>query len=291
MNAMPPSVSQPCPMCGSSAVAVAAVKQEGPHTWSLARCRQCGLHFTDPRPTPEYLAERYSGDYHKDLRTEGGTEKSFGDKYRRYTDWLAPRLPAGARVLDIGCATGGLVKMLRDRGLAAEGLELNADTAAWGRDHYGITIHNQPLEACDFAPGSFDAAILTDVLEHTLQPRDYLAGVGKLLSPHGLVLVTFPDIRSIESRYYRLLATLTGRQWLWKNLHIPLHIWEFTRPTAEACFGSAGFDVIAFRRNQVVDETSGSMLLKLLSLPSVVLGWPGIASRLGTQMEFVLRKR
>jgi SAM-dependent methyltransferase len=291
MNSTSPSVSQPCPMCGSTAVVVEAVKEEGSKTWSLARCRRCGLHFTDPRPTPDYLAERYSGDYHKDLRTKGATEKSFGDKYRRYADWLAPRLPVGSRVLDIGCATGGLVKMLRDRGLAAEGLELNADTAVWGREHYGITIHNKPLEACDFAPGSLDAAILTDVLEHTLHPRDYLAGVGKMLSSNGLVLVTFPDIHSIESRYYRSLATLTRRPWLWKNLHIPLHIWEFTRATATACFGSAGFDVIAFRRHQVLDETRGSMMLKLISLPSVVLGWPGIASRFGTQMEFVLRKQ
>ncbi len=283
--------SQDCPMCGSSATVVEFVKDDGPWRWSLGRCTRCGLHFTDPRPTPEYLKERYSGDYHKELRTEGGTEKAFGAKYHRYADWITPHLAAGSRVLDIGCATGGFVKMLCDRGFSAEGLELNPDTAAWGRDHYGITIHNKTLQECNFAPGSFDAVTLTDVLEHTLHPRDYLANVGVILSPNGLVLVTFPDIHSLESRYYQLMAKLTRRPWLWKNLHIPLHIWEFTKATAKACFEGAGFEIVAFRRSQVIDDEKGSTLLRMIGLPSVVIGWPVVSSLLGTQMEFLIRKR
>jgi SAM-dependent methyltransferase len=283
--------SQSCPLCGSSATEVEFVKEEGPRKWSLGRCQRCGLHFTDPRPTHEYLAECYSGDFHKDLRTEEGTEKAFGAKFRRYADWLASQLPAGSRVLDIGCSTGGLVKLLRDRGFAAEGLELNPETAAWGSAHYGITIHNKTFEDCNFAPETFDAVILADVLEHTLHPRDYLAHVGETLSPHGLVLVTFPDIHSIESRYYKLMAKLTRRPWIWRTLHIPLHIWEFTRATATACFEGAGFEIIAFRRDQVVDPENGSLLLRLITLPTVVLAWPVICSLLGTQMEFLIRKK
>ncbi len=283
--------SQDCPLCGSSATVVEFEKDVGPRRWSLGRCKSCGLHFTDPRPTPEYLKELYSGDYHKELRTEGGSERLFGAKNRRYTDWMSTHLPAGARVLDIGCATGGLVKMLNDRGFAAEGLELDHDTAVWGREHFGITIHIKTLEECSFAPGSFDAAILADVLEHTLHPRNYLSGLGEILRPHGLVLVTFPDIHSLESRYYQLMARLSRRPWLWKTLHIPGHIWEFTRATAKATFEGAGFEIIAFRRNQVTDEETGSAVLKLIGLPSVVFGWPVFSSLLGTQMEFLIRKR
>ncbi len=70
--------SQDCPMCGSSSTVVEFVKDDGPWRWSLGRCTRCGLHFTDPRPTPEYLEKRYSGDYHKQLRTEGGTRRISG---------------------------------------------------------------------------------------------------------------------------------------------------------------------------------------------------------------------
>lgn len=221
----------------------------------------------------------------------GGTETAFGAKYRRYADWLTPQLAPGSRVLDIGCATGGLVKMLCDRGFLAEGLELNKDSAAWGSNHYGITIQNKTLEECDFAPGSFAAVTLTDVLEHTLNPRDYLTNVGTLLASKGLVLVTFPDIHSLESRYYQLMAKLTRRPWLWRTLHIPLHIWEFTKSTANACFEAAGFEIIAFRRSQVPDNEKTSPFLRMICLPSAVIAWPVLSSLLGTQMEFLIRKR
>ena len=278
-------------MCGSPATVVEFVKDEGPTRWALGRCKGCGLHFTDPRPSPEYLKESYAGGYHQELRTEGGPERAFGTKYRRYADWLTPHLHAGSRVLDIGCASGGFVKTLSDRGFAAEGLELNQDSAEWGRDHYAVTIHNKTLEECSFAPGSFDAVSLTDVLEHTLHPRDYLANVGEILAPKGLVLVAFPDIKSLESRYFRLMATLTRRPWVWKNLHIPRHIWEFTKATAKECFDRAGFETLAFRRSQMIDDEKVSAILRLISLPTVVIGWPVVSSLLGTQMEFLIRKR
>lgn len=282
--------SQSCPMCDSSASTVKFVKDEGEHRWSLRRCSECGLHFTDPRPTPAFLEQCYSGEYHSDLQAEGATEQSFGPKYRRYLDYLSAHLPAGARVLDIGCATGLLVKMLCERGYRAEGIELNTRSAEWGREHYGVTIHNRPLEECPFAPGSFDAVILTDVLEHTLHPRDFLAAVGRYLTPEGVALITFPDVTSIESRYFFLLARMTGRPWLWKNCHIPLHIWEFTKETAVACFEGAGFRVLDFRRSQSTDSDEEDVggILKLINMPPRILNWTPLAARLGTQMEFII---
>ena len=179
--------------------------------------------------------------------------------------------------------------MLCDRGCRAEGID-STRSAEWGRQHYGVTIHDQPLERCGYEPSSLDAVALTDVLEHTLHPRDFLASVGRLLVPGGLVLVTFPDIDSLESRYFRLVAKVTRRPWFWRTCHIPLHTWEFTKETATACFESAGFRVIDFRRSQVTDLSDLAGFGKLIALPTDALGWSPMASRFGTQMEFILRK-
>lgn len=281
-------LSQSCPLCGSTSTTIKFLKDDGEHKWSLRRCLKCGLHFTDPRPTPAFLEECYSGDYHAELRAEGATEQIFGAKYRRYLDWLTTYLPSGSRVLDIGCSTGLLVKMLGDEGYRAEGIELNQSSAEWGRIHYQVTIHNKLLEDCAFEPGSFDAVILTDVLEHTLHPRDYLMSVSQYLTPNGLALITFPDVNSLESRYFFLIAKLTRRQWLWKNCHIPLHIWEFTKATAIHCFQSAGFHVVDFRRSQDTGGEPETGLLKLINLPPAILSWSPLASRVGTQMEFII---
>ncbi|MEO6807580.1 MAG: class I SAM-dependent methyltransferase [Isosphaeraceae bacterium] len=279
---------QDCPMCGSSSIEVVFVRECGEAHWSLARCQSCGLHFTDPRPSEEFLANLYSDDYHMELRAEGGTERAFEAKYRRYSDWLSSHQPLG-RFLDIGCSTGLLVRMLRDLGYEAEGIEFNRQSAEWGRQHYGVKIHDKPMEQCGFEPESFDAVALTDVLEHTLHPREFLRSVGDLLAPGGLVLVTFPDIRSLESRYFFLMMRLTGRKWLWHNCRIPAHIWEFTKETARACFEGAGFRIIDFRRSHQAEEGE-PWTKRLISLPAAPLRLPPVAARFGTQMEFILRK-
>src|SRR5439155_27145412 len=162
--------------------------------WSLARCRSCDQDFTSPAPTKDDLNSFYAGDYHAELRTADGTDAAFGKKYRRYANMLCRHLDSG-RVVDVGCSTGLLVRMLRDRGYDAEGIELNAQSAAWGSERYDVTIHTQPLQKC-YASGSLNAVLMTDVLEHTQHPRDFLRDVGRLLASGGFALVTFPDIRS-----------------------------------------------------------------------------------------------
>jgi len=278
-----------CPMCSSPSRPTEFHRELNGRRWTLARCRGCGQHFTAPIPTEEDMRGFYAGDYHRELRTPGGTEAAFGEKYARYAEALGRHLPAG-RVVDVGCATGLLVRMLRDRGYEAEGIELNPESAAWGRSHYGVSIQNVPLERSGIAPGSLNALLFTDVLEHTGHPRDYLREAGRLLVPGGIALVTFPDLLSAESRYRRALSRLLRRDWLWTNCHVPLHTWEFTPKTAKACFAAAGFRVVEFRRSQAPHERPGSPALNLLDAPTRLLSRSPLSGLLGTQMEFVIRK-
>lgn len=180
--------------------------------------------------------------------------------------------------------------MLRDRGYEAEGVEPNPENAAWGREHYGVTIHAEPLERSGLASGSLNALLFTDVLEHTAHPRDFLREAGRLLVPGGFALITFPDLLSVESRYRRALSRSLGRNWLWTNCHIPLHTWEFTPKTAKACFAAAGFRVVEFRRDQPTHERPGPTILNLLDAPTRLLSLAPLSRLLGTQMEFIVRK-
>jgi hypothetical protein len=77
------------------------------------------------------------------------------------------------------------------------------------------------------------------------------------------MLITFPDIDSLESRYLRFLSRILRRDWIWSCCHIPLHVWEFTPATAHTMFLKAGFEVVGYRRSQ--DEVT-SLSIKLASL-------------------------
>jgi hypothetical protein len=103
--------------------------------------------------------------------------------------------------------------------------------------------------------------------------------------------VSFPDIVSVESRYQFLLSRLLKRRELWEACEMPLHVWEFSRRTAERCFRDAGFRVVELRRRHSKRVRSRRPLaLELLRLPLRSLEWPLVRSAFGTQMEFVIMK-
>ena len=147
------------------------------------------------------------------------------------------------------------------------------------------------LEQIALELGTYDLISMTDVLEHTESPLRSLQAASKSLKPRGYMLITFPDICSVESRFQRSLAKLTGREWLWSCCHIPLHVWEFSPNTARAMFDKAGFDVVGFRRSQVTEDPLPG-IAGLLTLPLRAINIPWVASRFGThEMEFMIRKR
>ena len=77
------------------------------------------------------------------------TRAAFGPKFESYINWIAPHLRPGGRTLDIGCSTGLLPCLLKERGFAAEGLELNSTTAEFARSQFGIPVTSQPFETAD----------------------------------------------------------------------------------------------------------------------------------------------
>lgn len=124
---------------------------------------------------------------------------------------LRSRLPDGARVVDVGCGTGFVLERLLDH-FDASGLEPDASVRsraaepARSRVRAGSTDDLRAVE-----PGSFDAVLLLDVLEHLDDDVGALRAVRTLLRPGGFVLATVPampwlwsshDVRNEHRRRY-----------------------------------------------------------------------------------------
>jgi 2-polyprenyl-3-methyl-5-hydroxy-6-metoxy-1,4-benzoquinol methylase len=282
-------VSSLCPMCEAARAKILTEKTFDGRTYYLVHCRRCDLHFCAPTPTAHEITQFYSGDYHAELRVPGASEKAFGAKFVRYRDYALEFVKNG-RSLDIGTATGLLPSILKASGFEAEGLESNRASAEWGEAHYGIKISTCRLSEIVAGPGTYDLISMTDVLEHTEHPLQFLQMVRNYLRPGGCLLVTFPDIRSAESLYLHFWASMLRRSWIWSSCHIPYHVWEFTPATARMTFDKAGFDVLAFRRSQEKPESIGGVP-GLFRLPLRLLSLRPLCTLAGTQMEFMIRRR
>jgi methionine biosynthesis protein MetW len=133
---------------------------------------------------------------------------------------IAHHIPAGARVLDIGCGDGALMAALRDtRGVDARGLEIDPEeverAVARGLSVIQGDANRDLAEYPDFA---FDYAILSQTLQTAERPDRMLE---QLLRVGRQAFVSFPNFGYWRMR---LDLLLTGRMPVTR--HLPVSWYE-----------------------------------------------------------------
>lgn len=153
-------------------------------------------------------------------------------------------LPESGRVLDIGCASGGLLALLRSRAGHLAGLELSAaaaHAAAQVADHVVQGALEDP--ELPFEADSFDLVVLADVLEHLTDPAAGLARAASWCRPDGgAVLVSVPNIAHWQAR-----LTLLRGHWPQEDSGTfdAGHLRWFTRDALAALLDEAGLRSVA----------------------------------------------
>lgn len=212
-----------------------------PGEFRMVRCRECNLVYLNPRPTAKALAAYYPPDYAPYV------QRGF---LGRLTRWLRQRealglrrsLPAGAAVLEVGCAAGDLLAPLRDAGFRVVGVELSEHAATIARARHQLDVHTGTLANAPLAARSFDAVIMRNVIEHVPDPGGDLERAASLLRPGGLLSLRTDNVASSDARLFRSL---------WYGFDFPRHLTLFSPETLTACVRSAGLEVAQVRYSLV----------------------------------------
>lgn len=171
------------------------------------RCRTCGtLVLSHPpagditRVTDEeadFYGERYWFSHQEHLGLPDITRRARLDLPERNLHWLNTllkyKLPPGA-VLELGSAHGSFIALLRWAGFDATGLELSPKIVEFARRTFDIPVLLGPIEDQDIKPGSLDAIVLMDVLEHLPDPVGTMRRCLDLLKPDGVLIVQTPKV-------------------------------------------------------------------------------------------------
>jgi SAM-dependent methyltransferase len=160
-------------------------------------------------------------------------------------------VPDGARVLDVGCATGYLAAELTRRGCVVDGVEFDPAAAEQARApgrcrEVVVGDLEAPLtrEAVEAMLGATrpDVVVCADVLEHLRDPWGTLAWLRTLLGADGRAVVSVPNIAHWTARR----ALLRGRfDYADFGLFDRTHLRFFTRATASELARRARFAVLA----------------------------------------------
>lgn len=160
--------------------------------------------------------------------------------------------PAPQRVLDLGCFCGGTGRWLKQRFPVCEvvGIEMLEKAAAMAAQVYDRvlvgTLEQIDFERAGLTPGSFDAIIAADVLEHLFNPWQALKRVRPLLSAQGALYVSLPNVRNLK-----LLSELARGRFEYAGAGILdiTHVRFFTRQSAVRMLEETGFAVQDIRIN------------------------------------------
>jgi 2-polyprenyl-3-methyl-5-hydroxy-6-metoxy-1,4-benzoquinol methylase len=162
--------------------------------------------------------------------------------------FLLDSVPAGARVLDVGCATGYLAAELARRGCRVIGVEADPVAAERARVHCeALVIGDVEDEDCRSALAAlapFDIVLCGDVLEHLRDPWTALRALAALSARDGRVVLSVPNVAHWTGR--RALAR--GRfPYAEHGLFDRTHLRFFTRASARELAQSAGLRVVEER--------------------------------------------
>lgn len=194
-----------CKICAESIEGVAALPGFEGRSERYFRCPGCASLVLHPLPTPERLNAHFlDADTVRFLVASGIAREAY---FGRRLDLIEPaRLgSSAARLFEIGCGCGSLLKAASARGWTVEACELSPKLAEHARRSVpGAAIHEQDILECGFIERRvFQAVVALDVLEHVMAPRRMLEIARALLAPGGLLLVQTPNALSLRSRIER----------------------------------------------------------------------------------------
>jgi 2-polyprenyl-3-methyl-5-hydroxy-6-metoxy-1,4-benzoquinol methylase len=170
----------------------------------LLTCEQCHTEWVHPQPSDGRLNEIYSADYYEPWTYES-SDGLDSMKRRTFEPILdSCGVASGSTLLDVGCATGSLLAVARERDLRTFGLDINehAVKTARARDT-DARIEVGDLEGSPFPGIQFDAIVMVDFIEHVRDPAAELALARSRLAATGRLVISTPCVDSIARRALR----------------------------------------------------------------------------------------
>lgn len=234
----PPGPPGRCGLCGGE-----GAPYRRKNGFAIQLCSRCGNAFVPRDEVPTDLEQLYSKAYFEGEQATGypgylRDRELLLRNFRVRLGWIERSRPPGKRVLDVGAAYGLFLKVAREEGWQASGVEIAPDCALEAAELSGASV------ACgDFLDvplqGPYDVITMFDVIEHFRDPVACMKRAHGLLAPGGLLVLETGDI---ATPYARLLGDR------WHFLDPPQHLFYFSLDGMKRVLRDAGFTAFDVHR-------------------------------------------
>lgn len=233
--------------------------------FDIYKCATCGLESVIPIPSQREIIKFYPSTYYAynvkavkndsflirlrekivDSAYNKSTPKNFYYYLAKITKHSFSGLPLSAsgnnHFLDIGCGDGYNLELMKKYGWGCYGFEISS------RKHTQNNIYfAKNLQSVNFGEMKFDYIRIWHVLEHVIDPQQFLEKVARLLAEGGKIEIGIPNTHS-------LYAGIFGKYWY--NRDIPRHVINYNVKNAKQVLGHHDLTVLRIKY-----QSSGGLL-------------------------------
>ncbi|MSQ99181.1 MAG: class I SAM-dependent methyltransferase, partial [Xanthomonadales bacterium] len=211
----------------------------GPITFK--RCAACGTWAQSPMVAASSLTNWVESDDYRGSENKAGVgyvnyaadeASRLEDARIRYRRDLMPILPERARVLEVGCASGSMLAVMREHGHEVSGVDLSRHFVEAAHSLHGLDVICGDVLEADLPNDAFDLILLLGTISNFRALGPALERLRRLLRPRGALVFNFPDAAS-------LWVTLLYRERFW--MYTPSVFNFMTQAGVAAALRRAGF--------------------------------------------------
>lgn len=252
-------MSDCCPVCNSvnrtivgkpktNSISARFVKVD----YKVAQCSNCQLYYVTPPisfSTGQW-AELYNSEYFSDQSNLliKRRKKELLERFDTTQKFISGNTKK-INYLDVGAGEGkGLLEAAR-RGWAATGIDI-VDNRLDETKIPEIKFIKSNLLDSNLQENYFDFIYVDSVVEHVLNPVEYLTKIKSLLSPGGVIYIGVPNEDCLFNSVRKLVFNITGKKEeseKIKPFDIPYHVIGFNDQSLQFFFDQIGLTVLKKR--------------------------------------------
>lgn len=175
-------------------------------------CSACGhvsnlLSEEDKIGIRKYYEEEYSpsniGSPNKEGDIPGSSSQNSMNRYSSLFDFIKPYLLETSKILDIGCAMGGLLCFLKEKKYTElYGIDFSSLYVEVAQKNKGLQIKKGSAEQIPFENNMFDLLVADQVVEHLFDPNDIFLEAKRLLKKNGYFCISVPNAQLYAENYF-----------------------------------------------------------------------------------------